>query len=63
MEVVVMVCFLVVPFISVGALIMALINNKRFKALKELVMELTRLQGYSATPQQQAVNDFVIGQM
>lgn len=63
MEIVVFVCFLTVPFISVAALIMALLMNKRLKALKQLVIELTRLAQPQQMPQQQIANEYLIGQM
>lgn len=63
MEIVIMICMLVVPFISVAAFIASFVCLKRFNALKKLVIDLSQLANRNETPQEKALNEFMIGSM
>lgn len=56
MEVVVFICFLIVPIFTVVCFVLTMMLRKQVKALKDLVMNLMKMQ--PQTPQQQMMNQY-----
>lgn len=59
MEIAVFLVMMIVPFISVAALIVAVINNRKVSALKSLTLQLIRSKGKSEK-NDDLVNEFKI---
>lgn len=63
MDVLFTILLLVVPFISFAALFLAVRSYARSKALKELVVSLSRLIDKDETPARKAVKAFDISEL
>lgn len=65
MEVVITIALLIVPVISIVALVLVIRNASRVKALKQLVLDLSKIvqDKQNSDPVEKAVNKFRIGEM
>lgn len=60
MEIVIFIAMMVVPFVSIAALVIAVLNNGKVKALKSLVLTLaksTEVPGTSSALREYQVRD------
>lgn len=62
MEIVVFVMLMVVPFISIAALILALVSFKGLKATRSLVVQLVQIsRGGNVSPIDEALDAYKLG--
>lgn len=63
MEVVIFIAMMIVPVISVVALAVAVMNNRRIKGLKSLTARLLRTVDKGESESKQAYNDYMLGEL
>ena len=60
MEIVIFIMMMIVPVISIIALVLSLIANKRFKKVTEIMTSLLKQTSRNRTPEQDALDAFKI---
>lgn len=63
MEVVVFLALMIVPILSVVALVLAVMNNRRIKSMKALTLKLLRAVDGNHGDAHSAYNDYMVGEL